>query len=116
MLGASLGSPRTESFMKRPGSVNWQAGMLIEAGHFTDETEHLRDLISQNTRVLLRSYGVCANPGDPSPLDLGVAVRGLECHVELRRFRGVFPGGLWIDFEATAEDIASARCTIEAQG
>jgi hypothetical protein len=102
--------------MIRRGSVNWQDGMLIEASHFTAETEHLRGLIGHSAHLALGWFGLYAESGDPAPLDLSVKVDGLECTVELRRFRGIFRDGLWVDFEAGTGDVVVARCAIEATG
>ena len=98
------------------GSVNWQDGMLIESSHFTDETEYLRDLNSRSNALALGWFGVHAEPGSASPLDLGVAVAGGRCRVELRRFRGVFPEGLWVDLEARDGDVVAAECPVPANG
>ena len=102
--------------MIRRGSVNWQDGMLIEAAHLTAETEHVCEQIGRSTRLSLGWYGVYAEPGDPAPLDLKVTVDGLECTVELRRFRGIFRDGLWVDFEAETGDVVVARHALEATG
>ena len=102
--------------MIRRGSVNWQDGMLIEASHFTAETEHLRELIGHSAHLTLGWFGLYAESGDPAPLDVSVKVDGLECTVELRRFRGIFRDGLWVDFEAETGDVVVARCAIEATG
>ena len=99
--------------MVRRGSVNWQDGMLIQASHFIADTAHLREVIGRNSGLSLGWFGVFAEPGEAVPLDLNVAINGLECTAELRRFRGYFPDGTWLEFEADASDVVVARRRVE---
>ncbi|HVP38861.1 MAG TPA: hypothetical protein VMS93_06705 [Candidatus Saccharimonadales bacterium] len=102
--------------MDRRGSVNWQDGMLIEASHLAAETEYLRGLSGRAAAVGLGGFGVLGDPGEAAPLDLSVAVAGSECTAELKRLRGFFPDGTWVEYEAQGPDAVVARAAVEPRG
>ncbi len=100
----------------RRGSVNWQDGMLIESSHLTAETEFLRSLAARSARTALGSFGLYADPGETAPLDLQVSASGGECTAELRRFRGFFPDGTWVDFDSPEAGTVLGRTMLEGSG
>lgn len=98
---------------ERRGAVNWQDGMLIESAHLTAETEFLRSLSSRASQVALGTFGLHAGPGEAMPIDLQVVVAGGECAAELRRFRGFFPDGTWVEFEADGQSVILGRAPVD---